>query len=276
MQFEKAYDFLIPKLEKELPKHLYYHNAGHTKDIIGAVQYLCREENINGHDLEILSTAALFHDAGFLETYSDHEEASCLIARKYLPDFEYTQTEIDEICELIMFTKMPQSPNGKLSKIICDADLLYLGTERYYQVAESLFEELKHMSLIKNWNQWRQTQIDFLESHHYFTETANKEISLKKMHNLLLFKSKGSAHKWNENLYNWLNGIQDSILILIGVLAAGFAIKGFLLPSHFFDGGITGISFLNFCLMSNSISISSSATNIFTISVLVLIFLLMK
>lgn len=244
MQFEKAYDFLIPKLEKELPKHLSYHNAGHTKDVIEAVQYLCREENINDHDYEILTAAALFHDSGFLETYNGHEEISCINARKYLPEFEYTQKEIDEICELIMFTKMPQSPNSKLSNIICDADLLYLGTDRYYKVAENLFAELKHFGFIKNWNQWRQMQIDFLESHKYFTEAANRDITLKKMHNLLLFKSEGSAHKWNENLYNWLNGVQDSILILIGVLAAGFAMNGFLVPNHFFDGGITGISLL--------------------------------
>jgi len=34
------------------------------------------------------------------------------------------------------------------------------------------------------------------------------------------------------------------ILILIGVLTAGFALKGFLVPNYFFDGGITGISLL--------------------------------
>ncbi|HEY4876000.1 MAG TPA: YitT family protein, partial [Puia sp.] len=33
-------------------------------------------------------------------------------------------------------------------------------------------------------------------------------------------------------------------LILIGVLTAGFALKGFLVPNYFFDGGITGISLL--------------------------------
>lgn len=244
MQFEKAYDFLLGKLEKELPEHLTYHNAAHTTEVVNAVKYLCKEENVDGHDLEIVSAAALFHDAGFLETYHDHEERSCIIAREYLPQFEYTQKEIDDICELIMFTRMPQTPHGLLSNILCDADLLYLGTDKYYQIAENLFKELKHLGFIKNWNQWRQKQIDILESHRYFTETANKEITLKKMHNLLLFKSAGSSHKWNEKLYYRINAVQDSVLIIIGVLAAGFAMKGFLVPNHFFDGGVTGISLL--------------------------------
>lgn len=38
--------------------------------------------------------------------------------------------------------------------------------------------------------------------------------------------------------------IKDYIYILIGVLSAGFGLKGFLLPNRFIDGGATGISLL--------------------------------
>jgi uncharacterized membrane-anchored protein YitT (DUF2179 family) len=38
--------------------------------------------------------------------------------------------------------------------------------------------------------------------------------------------------------------IKDSIFIIIGVFAAGFGLKGFLLPNQFIDGGATGISLL--------------------------------
>ncbi len=38
--------------------------------------------------------------------------------------------------------------------------------------------------------------------------------------------------------------IKDSVLILLGILAAGMGIKGYLLSSHFIDGGVTGISML--------------------------------
>ncbi|TWR25824.1 YitT family protein [Mucilaginibacter pallidiroseus] len=40
------------------------------------------------------------------------------------------------------------------------------------------------------------------------------------------------------------NILIESLLILLGILSAGMGLKGFLLPSHFIDGGVTGISIL--------------------------------
>jgi uncharacterized membrane-anchored protein YitT (DUF2179 family) len=38
--------------------------------------------------------------------------------------------------------------------------------------------------------------------------------------------------------------IASSLLIIMGILVAGLGLKGFLLPSHFIDGGVTGVSML--------------------------------
>lgn len=38
--------------------------------------------------------------------------------------------------------------------------------------------------------------------------------------------------------------IRDSIFVIIGIISAGFGLKGFLLPNHFIDGGAMGISLL--------------------------------
>jgi uncharacterized membrane-anchored protein YitT (DUF2179 family) len=37
---------------------------------------------------------------------------------------------------------------------------------------------------------------------------------------------------------------RDTIFIILGILSAGMGLKGFLLSSHFIDGGVTGISML--------------------------------
>jgi uncharacterized membrane-anchored protein YitT (DUF2179 family) len=37
---------------------------------------------------------------------------------------------------------------------------------------------------------------------------------------------------------------QDLVLIILGILSAGLGLKGFLMPSHFIDGGVTGVSML--------------------------------
>lgn len=42
----------------------------------------------------------------------------------------------------------------------------------------------------------------------------------------------------------FVKSLQDTILIALGIASAGFGLKGFLLSSHFIDGGATGISML--------------------------------
>lgn len=42
----------------------------------------------------------------------------------------------------------------------------------------------------------------------------------------------------------YLSEAQGALLIIIGVFSAAFGLKGFLLSSHFIDGGVTGISML--------------------------------
>lgn len=38
--------------------------------------------------------------------------------------------------------------------------------------------------------------------------------------------------------------LKDALLLSLGILSAGFGLKGFLLPNNFIDGGVTGISLL--------------------------------
>jgi uncharacterized membrane-anchored protein YitT (DUF2179 family) len=38
--------------------------------------------------------------------------------------------------------------------------------------------------------------------------------------------------------------VTDTLLTVLGILFAGFALKGFLIPNQFFDGGVSGISLL--------------------------------
>ena len=42
----------------------------------------------------------------------------------------------------------------------------------------------------------------------------------------------------------FLHALLDTLLIVLGILSAALGLKGFLLSSHFIDGGVTGISML--------------------------------
>src|SRR4029079_7190215 len=41
-----------------------------------------------------------------------------------------------------------------------------------------------------------------------------------------------------------LSASKSFLLIVLGILSAAFCLKGFLLSSHFIDGGVTGVSML--------------------------------
>jgi uncharacterized membrane-anchored protein YitT (DUF2179 family)/predicted metal-dependent HD superfamily phosphohydrolase len=242
MRFEEVRIFLMNKLENELPTILNYHNSHHTQAVLAASEELAETENILGDELLTLKTAALFHDSGYLSAYDGHESASCELATSILPDFDYTPEKIREICQLIRATEIPQSPLDKKGEILCDADLYYLGTNDYKENADNLFLEMEAAGTIKSRTEWTEIQIKFLEDHTYFTQSAIDKLAAGQHQNLMALKAElESAHSVTGHQKFYLS---DLILIIAGVITASFALKGFLVPNNFFDGGFTGISLL--------------------------------
>jgi len=181
IQFTDLQEMLLNKLENELPSGLYYHNTKHTIDVVTQSELIGLGEEVDDEELLMLKTAALFHDSGHILGYDDHELYSTLIAREILPDYYYTQSQIERICELIMITKMPPRPKNKLEEIMCDADLDYLGRTDMIPVSNLLFRELKEINKINSWNEWNRIQMKFISGHQYFTKTA---MSLREVNKL--------------------------------------------------------------------------------------------
>lgn len=188
MQFQKAEKYITGLLKSQLPDSLFYHNYDHTIEVLNAAIEIAREEQINGEDLILLKTAALFHDSGFVNVYQGHEEEGCNIAREQLPLFEYTHEQIEKICSLIMATKAPQNPQTHLEKILCDADLYYLGTDSFKERALTLLKEWRERGKIFSETEWHQEQIKFLETHHYLTKSAIANREKKKAEHLKKLK----------------------------------------------------------------------------------------
>jgi uncharacterized membrane-anchored protein YitT (DUF2179 family)/predicted metal-dependent HD superfamily phosphohydrolase len=211
-------------------------------EVVKAASMLADEEDIAEGDKKILLTAALFHDSGFLEAYDHHEEISCKLAKTYLPNYNYTPQQIDDICKLIMVTKQGARPTNILECILCDSDLYYLGTTLYAKKASQLFKELKSKGKLKDENGWPALQSEFLNSHKYYTETARKLLAAKAKENLQALATVKNSSNGGEGKH--IGSIQDFFLIVLGVITAGFGVKGFLVPSHFVDGGVTGIALL--------------------------------
>ena len=190
-EYEIIRSAVLQKLENNLSKNLWYHGVHHTIDVVVQAERIAVSENIIGKDdLLLLKVACLYHDAGFLFTYQDHEAAGCSLAKKELPAFGFTLKQTEIVCGMIMATKIPQTPLTKLEEIICDADLDYLGRDDFYPISHSLFLELKARGFVTVENDWNLIQIKFFKQHQFFTATTKKLRQQKKQLHLEMIESK--------------------------------------------------------------------------------------
>lgn len=141
-------------------------------------------------------------------------------------------------------TKSGSLPTDRLEQLMCDADLYYLGTNSFFERSEQLYDELKHLGKVKNKKEWQQTQINFLTSHKYYSNTAMRQLNKVKQQNIITIMNGNKKNIFRKKSAGYINTVNDYFLIALGVISAGFALKGFLVPNKFFDGGITGISLL--------------------------------
>jgi adenylate cyclase len=191
IQFTDIQEIILDKLEMDLPGYLFYHNVKHTVDVVTEVELIGWGESCSDEEILLLKTAALFHDAGHIIAYDDHEFYGTQIAREMLPKFNYTPDQIERICSLIMSTKLPPKPTNLLENIICDSDLDYLGRSDFIPVSNTLFEELKAQNKMGSLNDWNKIQVKFISGHQYFTKTArslrevNKQLQIERIQSLI-------------------------------------------------------------------------------------------
>ncbi|MCX6251487.1 MAG: HD domain-containing protein [Bacteroidetes bacterium] len=189
MNFTEAKHFVLNRLRTELSPTLFYHCLAHTLDVCKVAQRIMKSEKTDPYTGLLIETAALFHDAGMIVQYKDHEMASVEIARATLPRFLYTPNEIDNISELIRVTTLPQRPKSFTEQIICDADLDYLGREDYLMSSFALKLEWEINGIRTcTLKEWLYQQIEFLEDHQFFTSSTIALRQEKKLKNLAEIK----------------------------------------------------------------------------------------
>jgi len=172
--YEKAEQILLAKLQNELPDTLHYHNLVHTRDVVSTALYIGQQEGIGEQDLKLLKIAALYHDVGFVISPKNHEANGCEIVREKLPQLGFQPDQIDIICNMIMATRIPQSPQTLLEKILCDADLDYLGRDDFFATGRTLYNEMKERGYVETEREWNLIQKTFLESHRYHTRYSKE------------------------------------------------------------------------------------------------------
>lgn len=189
--FEQAKRYALRRLEQELSPGLYYHNIFHTRDdVLLAVVKFAEGEGIQGDILEMLLTAACFHDLGFIEARAGHEIVSARFASEVLPGFGYSEEQIQIVQRIIMATVVPQNPHTLLEQIMADADLDVLGRDDFMFCNNNLRRELAFFGQEFSDTQWFSRQLEFVETHTYFTGVAHSLRDAEKAKNIAKLKER--------------------------------------------------------------------------------------
>lgn len=180
-------------LKEQLPEHVIYHDANHTKEVTDAAIEIGEAEGITAEQMEVLALAAIFHDSGHVKGYDDHEEYSKELAGKFLYSINTPVEMIEAVQDVIGATKMPQNPTDILQKIMCDADLRHLANKDFDIKSELLRQEWR-IELGRSYtdSDWVKQNIAFLRSHHYFTDYGKTILEAEKK---LIIKSQKKALK---------------------------------------------------------------------------------
>jgi predicted metal-dependent HD superfamily phosphohydrolase len=182
--FHGVYQEICNRLEAELPEHVKYHTLQHTLDVLETSVMIGKEEQVSERDIMLLKIAALFHDTGYLVQRQEHEATSCRIFRSYADKTAIREEDKLEIEDLIMATKIPQTPKNHLAQVLCDADLDYLGRDDFKTISENLFLELQAYKEVKDREHWYSLQVWFLTKQMFFTNFSKANRSLKLAQNL--------------------------------------------------------------------------------------------
>jgi HD superfamily phosphodiesterase len=187
--FKALKGYIFDLLKESLPQGAVYHNFNHSLFVAKAANKIAKAEKISEDELEILLTAAWFHDAGYINTTESHKEKSKEIAKKYLSKNGFSKDKISQVLGLIDATMMPQNPKNKLEKIICDADLYHLGGENFTKKTNLLRSELEQLCNETYTDlDWLKKNDSFIAEHSYFTNYAFERLNEQKTLNKLQIK----------------------------------------------------------------------------------------
>lgn len=170
-------------LKDKLDPRLSYHNCEHTIDVMEQAFRIGQAEGLDNEELIMLRVAALYHDTGFLRERKNHEQQSVIFFKDHA-EGKLEESIINEVAETILATCMPQKPSSLIQKVLCDADLDYLGRSDFQAISDKLFQEISAFDEVHSKTEWDKIQVQFLNGHHYHTNSQRELREAKKMEHL--------------------------------------------------------------------------------------------
>ena len=161
-----ALDFL----DKHLDKRYTYHNKAHTLEVCNAVKLFAEQTpDLPQETCFALKIAAIFHDFGYLESSFDNEK----LVLPYIKKFGSCAGIADSILlaanDMILETAFPYKPFTPAGKLLCDADIEYIGRECFCEQAKLFRRELASDNIVYTEKEWWSFELKFLQENTFFT-----------------------------------------------------------------------------------------------------------
>jgi len=177
---------IVRLFERHPNPALAFHNLTHTRTVVSRTQEISVYYKLSEHELFQATTAAWFHDAGYLlGGQQPHERQGADMARKFLEEYHVPSELIEATERCILATKLPQYPTNLLEQIVCDADLYHFGTSELFTRDKLMRQEVEIVNgCAIGEAQWVATTIRLLESHNYHTFYCRNTLNEQKQINL--------------------------------------------------------------------------------------------
>lgn len=193
-----AEQYVTSVFSEKMGKELVYHSFSHTREVVLQAELIASNYELSDIDYTAVMLAAWFHDTGYSAGIRKiHEEESQRIATEFLQQHQAPGELIEKVNGCILATRMPQSPANILERIICDADLFHLGTDKFAEKNRLLRQEINHFNNEKvSKKEWRKLNLEFLERHRFFTDYGREFLEpVKKRHAKALREKLGLKQK---------------------------------------------------------------------------------
>lgn len=178
---QEAYDYVVHVLENHLSNKILFHSVNHMKEVLKYSEIIGKYMKLSKEELNIVKVCAIFHDCGYAYVYRGHEETGVDIATKFLAEQGVGNAPIQIVANAIFATKVPQNPVDVYGMILCDADLINLTYDNYFENAELMRQEwIMTGSAPMNELQFHKNSLNFFQNHHYHTPYGKTILTPKK------------------------------------------------------------------------------------------------
>jgi predicted metal-dependent HD superfamily phosphohydrolase len=182
---EKAESLVTALYREKSPSWARYHTLEHTREVVAACVEIGTGMTLTDEEMEVIVLAAWFHDTGYLEGADDHEARSAVIAEEFLKKQAYPAVRIPLVKGCISATMIPQRPTTALERIVCDADLMYIGGPRFKEHSDALRDEWQtRMGIRYGEVEWLQKNIEFVGSCEFHTGFVRRTYGSMRSRNL--------------------------------------------------------------------------------------------